>query len=218
MNKKIILTLTSLSSLFLLSQNITLVHAKDSSHTVAITNSTDIKTDKLDSNHAEIDTKTQDALVKPAKTDTEKSENKNNSDDQSNNTKHEQKSKKDNHEKDNQPELKNLANDNAIAIDDSSAHYQKGIPKYFKVTFYDPRVLGAVTMPGGLYAGVAADLNVFPKGTHLRITLPDGRVLKRVVNDTGTFAYTNHYQLDIAMPNSQIPSYGTGSAKVELLD
>ena len=73
-------------------------------------------------------------------------------------------------------------------------------------------------MPGGLYAGVAADLNVFPKGTHLRITLPDGRILKRVVNDTGTFAYTNHYQLDIAMPNNQIPSYGTGSAKVELLD
>lgn len=215
MNKKIILTLTSLSSLFLLSQNITLVHAKDSSHTVAITNSTDIKTDKLDSNHAEIDTKTQDALVKPAKTNTEKAESKPDSD-QTGNTKHDPKGKKDDHKEDNEPELKTLANDNEI--DDSSAHYQKGIPKYFKVTFYDPRVLGAVTMPGGLYAGVAADLNVFPKGTHLRITLPDGRVLKRVVNDTGTFAYTNHYQLDIAMPNNQIPSYGTGSAKVELLD
>lgn len=217
MNKKIILTLTSLSSLFLLSQNITLVHAKDSSHTVAITNSTDIKTDKLDSNHAEIDTKTQDALVKPAKTNTEKAESKPDSD-QTGNTKHDPKGKKDDHKEDNEPELKTLANDNEIEIDDSSAHYQKGIPKYFKVTFYDPRVLGAVTMPGGLYAGVAADLNVFPKGTHLRITLPDGRVLKRVVNDTGTFAYTNHYQLDIAMPNNQIPSYGTGSAKVELLD
>lgn len=217
MNKRIILTLTSLSSLFLLSQNITLVHAKDSSHTVAITNSTDIKTDKLDSNHAEIDTKTQDALVKPAKTNTEKAESKPDRD-QAGNTKHDSKGKKDDHQEGNQPELKTLANDNAIAIDDSSAHYQKGIPKYFKVTFYDPRVLGAVTMPGGLYAGVAADLNVFPKGTHLRITLPDGRVLKRVVNDTGTFAYTNHYQLDIAMPNNQIPSYGTGSAKVELLD
>lgn len=217
MNKKIILTLTSLSSLFLLSQNITLVHAKDSSHTVAITNSTDIKTDELDSNHAEIDTKTQDALVKPAKTNTEKAESKPDSD-QTGNTKHDPKGKKDDHKEDNEPELKTLANDNEIEIDDSSAHYQKGIPKYFKVTFYDPRVLGAVTMPGGLYAGVAADLNVFPKGTHLRITLPDGRVLKRVVNDTGTFAYTNHYQLDIAMPNNQIPSYGTGSAKVELLD
>lgn len=217
MNKKIILTLTSLSSLFLLSQNITLVHAKDSSHTVAITNSTDIKTDKLDSNHAEIDTKTQDALVKPAKTNTEKAESKPDSD-QTGNTKHDPKGKKDDHKEDNEPELKTLANDNEIEIDDSSAHYQKGIPKYFKVTFYDPIVLGAVTMPGGLYAGVAADLNVFPKGTHLRITLPDGRVLKRVVNDTGTFAYTNHYQLDIAMPNNQIPSYGTGSAKVELLD
>lgn len=217
MNKRIILTLTSLSSLFLLSQNITLVHAKDSNHTVAITNSTDIKTDKLDSNHAEIDTKTQDALVKPVKTRTEKAENKQDNN-QAGNTKHEQKSKKDDHEEDNQPELKTLANDNEIEIDDSSAHYQKGIPKYFKVTFYDPRVLGAVTMPGGLYAGVAADLNIFPKGTHLRITLPDGRVLKRVVNDTGTFAYTNHYQLDIAMPNNQIPSYGTGRAKVELLD
>lgn len=217
MNKKIILTLTSLSSLFLLSQNITLVHAKDSSHTVAITNSTDIKTDKLDSNHAEIDTKTQDALVKPAKTNTEKAESKPDSD-QAGNTKHDSKGKKDDHQEGKQTELKTLANDNEIEIDDSSAHYQKGIPKYFKVTFYDPRVLGAVTMPGGLYAGVAADLNVFPKGTHLRITLPDGRVLKRIVNDTGTFAYTNHYQLDIAMPNSQIPSYGTGSAKVELLD
>lgn len=217
MNRRIILTLTSLSSLFLLSQNITLVHAKDSSHTVAIINSTDIKTDKLDSNHAEIDTKTQDALVKPAKTNTEKAESKPDSD-QAGNTKHDSKGKKDDHQEDNQPELKTLANDNEIKIDDSSAHYQKGIPKYFKVTFYDPRVLGAVTMPGGLYAGVAADLNVFPKGTHLRITLPDGRVLKRVVNDTGTFAYTNHYQLDIAMPNNQIPSYGTGSAKVELLD
>lgn len=217
MNKRIILTLTSLSSLFLLSQNITLVHAKDSSHTVAITNSTDIKTDKLDSNHAEIDTKTQDALVKPAKTNTEKAESKPDSD-QAGNTKHDSKGKKDDHEEGKQPELKTLANDNEIEIDDSSAHYQKGIPKYFKVTFYDPRVLGAITMPGGLYAGVAADLNVFPKGTHLRITLPDGRVLKRIVNDTGTFAYTNHYQLDIAMPNNQIPSYGTGSAKVELLD
>ena len=217
MNKRIILTLTSLSSLFLLSQNVTLVHAKDSSHTVAITNSTDIKTDKLDSNHVEIDTKTQDALVKPAKTDTEKAESKPDSD-QAGNTKHEQKSKKDDHKADSEPELKTLVNDNEIEIDDSSAHYQKGIPKYFKVTFYDPRVLGAVTMPGGLYAGVAADLNVFPKGTHLRITLPDGRILKRVVNDTGTFAYTNHYQLDIAMPNNQIQSYGTGSAKVELLD
>ena len=88
-----------------------------------------------------------------------------------------------------------------------------------KVTFYDPAVLGASTMPGGTYSGVAANLSRFPKGTTLKITLPDGQVLIRTVNDTGTFASMagGSNQLDIAMPNSQIPSYGTGMATVQVL-
>lgn len=87
----------------------------------------------------------------------------------------------------------------------------------FKVTFYDPAVLGATTMPGGTYSGVAASLDVFPKGTQLKITLADGTVMYRTVNDTGTFAYTNPYQLDIAMPNSMVPSYGVTTASVEVI-
>jgi len=39
----------------------------------------------------------------------------------------------------------------------------------------------------------------------------------RTVNDTGTFAYDNPYQIDMAMPNSMIPSYGITSATVEIL-
>lgn len=206
MNKTIILTLTSLSSLFLLSTNATTTHASERDHTLAITNSSDIKTDSLNNNHTAVDNKTQDVLVKQPKTNSEKSETK-------------KKDSSDNKpNKDNKTIIKMVSTDTNDANDDDIAHYQKGIPKMFKITFYDPKVLGAVTMPGGLYAGVAADLNVFPKGTRLKITLPDGQILKRVVNDTGTFAYTNHYQLDIAMPNNQIPSYGTAMAKVELLN
>lgn len=87
----------------------------------------------------------------------------------------------------------------------------------FKITFYDPAVLGATTMPGGTYSGVAASLDVFPKGTQLKITLADGTVMYRTVNDTGTFAYSNPYQLDVAMPNNMVPSYGVTTASVEVV-
>ena len=83
----------------------------------------------------------------------------------------------------------------------------------FKISFYDPAVLGSNMG----YSGVAANLSVFPKGTTLKITLSDGTVLIRTVNDTGTFAYSNPNQLDVAMPNNQIPSYGVTTASVEVL-
>ncbi|WDF82527.1 hydrolase [Lacticaseibacillus pabuli] len=83
----------------------------------------------------------------------------------------------------------------------------------FKLTFYDPAVLGSNMG----YSGVAANLGVFPKGTHLKITLSTGQVWYRVVNDTGTFAASNSRQLDVAMPNSQVPSAGVLSATVEVV-
>ena len=83
----------------------------------------------------------------------------------------------------------------------------------FKISFYDPAVLGSNMG----YSGVAANLSVFPKGTQLKITLADGTVMYRTVNDTGTFAYSNPQQLDVAMPNASIPSYGVTSATVEVL-
>ena len=83
----------------------------------------------------------------------------------------------------------------------------------FKISFYDPAVLGSNMG----YGGVAANLSVFPKGTRLKITLSDGTVLIRTVNDTGTFAYSNPRQLDVAMPNNQIPSYGVTTASVEVI-
>ena len=67
------------------------------------------------------------------------------------------------------------------------------------------------------YGGVAANLSVFPKGTRLKITLSDGTVWYRTVNDTGSFAAGNPNQLDIAMPNSQIPSAGVLTATVEVV-
>lgn len=99
----------------------------------------------------------------------------------------------------------------------SPAPAQSG--RTMKVTFYDPAVLGAVTMPGGLYSGVAADLSIFPKGTVLRITLQDGTTMVRTVNDSGEFVHQigGFNQLDIAMPNSSIPSWGTGTATVEVI-
>jgi 3D (Asp-Asp-Asp) domain-containing protein len=87
----------------------------------------------------------------------------------------------------------------------------------FRLSFYDPAVLGALTMPGGMYSGVAADLSLFPKGTHLRITANNGMIIDRVVNDTGTFIYSNRYQLDVAWPNNQIPSAGVLYATVEVV-
>lgn len=87
-----------------------------------------------------------------------------------------------------------------------------------KVSFYDPAVLGASTMPGGMYSGVAANLNQFPKGTRLRITLPGNVTIIRTVNDTGAFVSNGSGRgLDIAMKNSQIPSYGVGMATVTVL-
>ncbi|MCT3168529.1 hydrolase, partial [Lacticaseibacillus rhamnosus] len=84
----------------------------------------------------------------------------------------------------------------------------------FKISFYDPSVLGSSMG----YEGVAANLSVFPKGTKLRITMSNGQVLERTVNDTGSFAYSNPRQLDVAMPNSAIPSAGVLSATVEVIN
>lgn len=84
----------------------------------------------------------------------------------------------------------------------------------FKLSFYDPAVLGSNMG----YGGVAANLSVFPKGTRLKITLSDGTVWYRTVNDTGTFAYSNPRQLDVAMPNAQIPSAGILYANVQVLN
>jgi 3D (Asp-Asp-Asp) domain-containing protein len=83
----------------------------------------------------------------------------------------------------------------------------------FKLSFYDPAVLGSNLG----YGGVAANLSVFPKGTRLKITLSDGTVWYRTVNDTGTFAASNPRQLDVAMPNSQVPAAGILYATVEVL-
>ncbi|WP_334333363.1 LysM peptidoglycan-binding domain-containing protein [Companilactobacillus sp. HBUAS59544] len=83
----------------------------------------------------------------------------------------------------------------------------------FKISFYDPAVLGSNMG----YSGVAANLSVFPKGTQLKITLADGTVMYRTVNDTGTFANSNSQQLDVAMPSSSIPSYGVTTATVEVV-
>lgn len=83
----------------------------------------------------------------------------------------------------------------------------------FKLSFYDPAVMGSSLG----YGGVAANLSVFPKGTQLKITLSDGTVWYRVVNDTGSFASSNSQQLDVAMPNNQIPSAGVLSATVEVI-
>lgn len=84
----------------------------------------------------------------------------------------------------------------------------------FKLSFYDPAVLGSNMG----YSGVAANLSVFPKGTRLKITLSNGTVWYRTVNDTGSFAQANPRQLDVAMPSSQIPSAGILSASVEVLN
>lgn len=82
-----------------------------------------------------------------------------------------------------------------------------------KVSFYDPAVLGSNMG----YGGVATNNAVYPKGTVLRITLADGTVYTRTVNDTGTFVYGNPNQIDLALPNSQVPSYGVTTATVEVI-
>ena len=83
----------------------------------------------------------------------------------------------------------------------------------FKISFYDPAVLGSNMG----YSGVAANLSVFPKGTVLRITMSNGQTLTRTVNDTGSFAAGNPNQLDVAMPSGQIPAAGILSATVDVL-
>ncbi|RDF91770.1 hydrolase [Lacticaseibacillus paracasei] len=83
----------------------------------------------------------------------------------------------------------------------------------FKISFYDPAVLGSNMG----YSGVAANLSVFPKGTVLRIAMSNGQTLTRTVNDTGSFAAGNPNQLDVAMPSGQIPAAGILSATVEVL-
>ena len=57
----------------------------------------------------------------------------------------------------------------------------------FKLSFYDPAAMGSNMG----YGGVAANLSIFPKGTRLKITLSDGTVWYKVVNDTGSFAASN---------------------------
>lgn len=83
----------------------------------------------------------------------------------------------------------------------------------FKISFYDPVVLGSNMG----YGGVATNLGVIPRGTRLKITTAQGDVWYRTVNDTGTFAASNPYQIDVAMPNNMIPSYGITSATVEIV-
>lgn len=96
----------------------------------------------------------------------------------------------------------------------SSSSKASGRTHYgIKITFYDPAVLGSSMG----YSGVAANLNVFPRGTRLKISMSNGTVLYRTVNDTGSFAASNSHQLDVAMPNNQIPSAGVLSATVEVL-
>lgn len=211
MNKRLLLVLTCINSMLLFAKpNKVIAKPIIKNDSIKITNSSNINTIKLTYNKVQVDFTAQDVLTKPKTTN------------HINNTKlksdNKPKKNKDSTDDDDAKITQLSADANDVTDQADNAHYQKGIPKMFKITFYDPKVLGASTMPGGLYAGVAADLNVFPKGTRLKITLPDGTVLKRVVNDTGTFAYTNHYQLDIAYPNSSIPSYGTTMAKVEVLN
>lgn len=83
----------------------------------------------------------------------------------------------------------------------------------FKLSFYDPAAMGSNMG----YGGVAANLSIFPKGTRLKITLSDGTVWYKVVNDTGSFAASNPRQLDVAMPNNQVPAAGILYATVEVL-
>ena len=79
-----------------------------------------------------------------------------------------------------------------------------------KISFYDPAVLGSNMG----YTGVAANLAVYPKNTKLKIVFADGTEIHRVVNDTGTFVYSNPNQIDVAWPNAAIPSYGITTATV----
>ncbi|WP_297819788.1 hydrolase [uncultured Lactobacillus sp.] len=106
------------------------------------------------------------------------------------------------------------ASSQAPTTNNASNQNVSGVNKgTFKLSFYDPAAMGSSLG----YGGVAANLSVFPKGTKLKITLPDGTVWIRVVNDTGGFAAANPRQLDVAMPNSQVPAAGVLSATVEVI-
>lgn len=94
---------------------------------------------------------------------------------------------------------------------------QQTSSRTMKITFYDPAVLGAFTMPGGTYSGVAANLSIFPKGTTLKIEMSNGQTLYRTVNDSGEFA-SNPNQLDVACMNSEIPSAGVLTAQVTVVN
>ncbi|KRN25834.1 hydrolase [Lacticaseibacillus camelliae] len=83
----------------------------------------------------------------------------------------------------------------------------------FRVTFYDPAAMGSSMG----YGGIAANLGVLPRGSRVKIQLSNGQTLIRVVNDTGGFAAGNPHQIDVAMPNSQIPSAGVLSAIVTII-
>ncbi len=86
-------------------------------------------------------------------------------------------------------------------------------------TAYDPEVAAGgqgTSIPTG--TGVAAALSRFPKGTELEIKYQDGTTEKRVVNDTGTFAYSNPNQLDISMTNAQAMQFGRQNIQVRVVD
>lgn len=83
----------------------------------------------------------------------------------------------------------------------------------FKVTFYDPAAMGSSMG----YGGIAANLSVLPRGTRVKIQMSNGVTLYRTVNDTGGFAAGNPHQIDVAMPNSQIPSAGVLFATVTII-
>ncbi|WP_173021217.1 LysM peptidoglycan-binding domain-containing protein [Secundilactobacillus folii] len=85
-------------------------------------------------------------------------------------------------------------------------------------TAYDPQVASGgqgTSIPTG--TGVAASLSRYPKGTQLEIKFQDGHTETRVVNDTGTFAYSNPNQLDISMTNSQAMQFGRQSVQVRVI-
>lgn len=81
-------------------------------------------------------------------------------------------------------------------------------------TAYDPRVLGNTTFG---YDTVSANLSVFPRGSHIKITFANGQSKIYVVRDTGTFAAAHPNQLDVAMPNSQALQFGRQTVTVQLL-
>lgn len=85
-------------------------------------------------------------------------------------------------------------------------------------TAYDPEVAAGgqgTSIPTG--TGVAAALSRYPKGTQLEIKFQDGHTENRVVNDTGTFAYSNPNQLDISMTNAEAMQFGRQSIQVRVV-